>query len=87
MNIKSKINNIFIKYDIIWAIKFWAPLDEYNLESWKIYSYVNENDSINENDIYNELVKIIEEWFWLSPLYTETLKILKLMSKEIYLLI
>lgn len=78
------IHKIFIKYDIIWVIEKGFPDDEYQLEESKLFTYIENNPNSTELGIYNELVKIIEDWFWDSPLYKETLNKLKRMSNEIY---
>lgn len=82
---KEIIHIIFVKYDLIWVINKWFPDDEYQLEEAYLYKYIDDNPNATELDIYNELVRIIEDWFWVWPLHIETLNTLKKMAEEIYI--
>ena len=85
-DLKRKIIHVtFVKYDLIWVISKWFPDDEYHLEEAYLDKYITENQNATELDIYNKLVRIIEDWFWTSPLHIETLNILKKMAEEIYI--
>lgn len=83
-NLEKIIHNTFIKYDIIWVIDKWFPDDEYQMEEAKLYTYISNNSPVNQEQILNELVDIIKEWFWETSLHNETLEVLKLMAWEIY---
>ena len=79
------IHTVFVKYDLIWVIKKWFPEDEYQMEEAKLYVYIeNKINIISISLINNKLIKIMEDWFWESPLDIKTLKILKKMAEEIY---
>lgn len=79
------IDEIFIEADILWVIKKWAPHDEYYMEAGKISFYIEQNPDCSENMIFEELVKIIKEWFWVNVLHPETEKSLSDISQKIFL--
>lgn len=81
LNISRKV---FHKYDLIWVIADDGPEDEYQMEESKISQFIYNNPHVIEKEIYNELVNIIEDWFWISPLDEVTTNTLNLMAKEMY---
>ena len=83
-NLKYIVHKTFIKYDIIWVIGKWFPEDEYQMEESKLILFIENNMNCVENDIYQELIKIIIDWFWNDLVWEDLLKILKKMSEEIY---
>ena len=85
MSLPKAIDEIFIDADILWVIEKWAPLNEYAMEAGKISFYIEQNPNCSETMIFDELVKIIKEWFWVSILHPETEKCLLNMSRKIYL--
>ena len=79
------IHKVFVKYDLIWVISKWFSDDEYQLEESYLEKYTIDNPNAIDLDIYNELVRIIKDWFWTSSLNQETLNILRKMAEEIYI--
>ncbi len=81
--LKKQIHKVFMKHDLIGVIGDGWPVNEYQMEESKIWHYVYNNPNASEKEIYKELVRIIEDWFWESPLDYQTLQNLKEMSIKI----